>query len=553
MTDTVLLIEDDDDFAESVMTILKHEGMKVVHTKSGQEALDILKNNTTIRVVILDLKLPGSDYDGKKLAHEIKLKFTNVKVIVLTGHPEQLPVGAAEKLGVYYYLEKPLGKEQLKFAIKGALSKASPHKMYISKIEIQNIQCFEKLKIDLEQNGKPGKPILWTTLLGDNAIGKTTLLRSIALGLCNQGSSAALIKKLGRDFLRWDTSYVNGEGYKGSINITLKKEADDYNYSITTEIIKKKRHFPEEIYQKTKPEEYFPWDDILVCGYGTNRAAPADAGFENYDTLKTVSTLFDNTSSFQNPELVIRRQEPEIQVLIIKKLLKILMLDKNVPIELTERGMKIPGPWGIAPVEALSDGYKSTIHWVLDFFGWQIYAKNVSSDKDLTGILLIDELEQHLHPKWQRYIVGRLKKQFPKVQFITTTHSPLLASGASDVEDSKLLYLKFKKAKDIECIEMEPDALKGMRADQVLTSESFELPTSRSGDTSEKFVRFRELFLQNSLTEKEKEEFEILKETLKHDIPESGEREEERKTQRELRQLLLDVKSELKIQNSKDD
>ena len=49
---------------------------------------------------------------------------------------------------------------------------------------------------------------------------------------------------------------------------------------------------------------------------------------------------------------------------------------------------------------------------------------------DLEGILLIDELEQHLHPRWQRTILGQLRKSFPKLQIIATTHSPLVASGA---------------------------------------------------------------------------------------------------------------------------
>lgn len=53
---------------------------------------------------------------------------------------------------------------------------------------------------------------------------------------------------------------------------------------------------------------------------------------------------------------------------------------------------------------------------------------------DTRGIVLIDEIEQHLHPLWQVEIMGLLKKSFPQTQFIASTHSPLVASGADDCD-----------------------------------------------------------------------------------------------------------------------
>ncbi len=446
MNDKVLLIEDDLDFSDAVKNILKAENITIFHVETGIEALNLLNRDKAINLVIMDLLLP--DYEGKLLAEEIRIKYKNVKVIVLTGHPEELTYENAKKIGIYNYLEKPIGKEQLKFAIKNSLSKTSlSQKMYISEIKIINIKCFEEFYINLE---KKSEPILWTTILGDNATGKTTLLRSIALGLCDQASSAALIKELAGDLLRWDTLKTK-DGYRGEIQITLKKEAENNKYIITTEIIKKTKYSPEEVYQRTKPEKFFPWDDIFICGYGANRATPADTSFGKYISLEAVLALFNNLPSFQNPELILRRQEPELQELIGNKLLKILMLDKcNKSIELTKRGMEIPGPWGMSPVGSLSDGYKSTIQWVLDFFSWQIFAENVNGSIEPTGILLIDELEQHLHPRWQRHIVGILKEQLPKVQFITTTHSPLITSSVGqlineNIQD-KIIHLDFRKS-----------------------------------------------------------------------------------------------------------
>ena len=72
--------------------------------------------------------------------------------------------------------------------------------MYISKVELKNIKCFEHFSIDLEENGDP---ILWTMIVGDNSVGKSCLLNSIALGLCDEATAAALMKEISGDFLRF--------------------------------------------------------------------------------------------------------------------------------------------------------------------------------------------------------------------------------------------------------------------------------------------------------------------------------------------------------------
>jgi predicted ATP-binding protein involved in virulence len=55
------------------------------------------------------------------------------------------------------------------------------------------------------------------------------------------------------------------------------------------------------------------------------------------------------------------------------------------------------------------------------------------------GVVLIDELDVHLHPKWQRRVTGDLKKVFPKIQFLTTTHSPQVIGGVEPSEIIRLL------------------------------------------------------------------------------------------------------------------
>ena len=90
------------------------------------------------------------------------------------------------------------------------------------------------------------------------------------------------------------------------------------------------------------------------------------------------------------------------------------------------------------PAISLSHGYQSTIAWVADFIGQAMVdagdrATEVTLDT-LEALVLIDELDLHLHPKWQLTLVRSLKRAFPRVQFVATTHSPLVLAGLDDDE-----------------------------------------------------------------------------------------------------------------------
>ncbi|MBR1711757.1 MAG: AAA family ATPase [Clostridia bacterium] len=83
------------------------------------------------------------------------------------------------------------------------------------------------------------------------------------------------------------------------------------------------------------------------------------------------------------------------------------------------------------PINQLSDGYKSTISLVADIAYRMAVLNPQLSDricKETDGIILIDEVDLHLHPTWQQRILGDLTEIFPKVQFIVTTHAPAVLS-----------------------------------------------------------------------------------------------------------------------------
>lgn len=72
--------------------------------------------------------------------------------------------------------------------------------LYLKKVTIENVRCFEKLEFDL--TAPEGEPRMWGVVFGDNGVGKTTLLRSIAMGLCDEASAAGLLREIYGETIR---------------------------------------------------------------------------------------------------------------------------------------------------------------------------------------------------------------------------------------------------------------------------------------------------------------------------------------------------------------
>jgi predicted ATP-binding protein involved in virulence len=401
---------------------------------------------------------------------------------------------------------------------------------YIKKIELKNIRCFENFSLDLNDL----QPILWTMILGDNAAGKSTLLRSIALGLCNEGDATSLVKYLKGGFLRDGAK----EGY---IRLTLiNQNRPNATYTITTRLFKDSKGQTEKIRQDCNPSNAFPWSDIFVCGYGTNRSTQDYTSHETYTVASAVKSLFSYETPLQNPEVVLLRQDRDIRQKLERIVLNILMLDEPTnEFAATQNGIGVFGPWGFFPITALSDGYRSTIQWVLDFLSWQIYANRLVDITDIGGILLVDEIEQHLHPRWQRYIVQRLRRQFPKTQIIASTHTPLTAAGLADIDQSLLLKLEMDVNGKIAQKTIEKDAISGKRADQILASDAFDLLTTRSPGSEDDIDHYTELLSKSKRSRKEEAEFEELRNRLQKSLS-TGENESQQLFENEITQFLLE-------------
>src|SRR5690242_18370953 len=100
--------------------------------------------------------------------------------------------------------------------------------LHLSRVRLQDVRCFETIDITLS---KPGEPAGWTLFVGDNATGKSTLLRSIAMGLCDEASAAGLLKES-------DEGYIRRGANKAQIDLWLHDVlSPSKKYRITTKVI----------------------------------------------------------------------------------------------------------------------------------------------------------------------------------------------------------------------------------------------------------------------------------------------------------------------------
>lgn len=139
----------------------------------------------------------------------------------------------------------------------------------------------------------------------------------------------------------------------------------------------------------------------------------------------------------------------------------------------------------LVPFDALADGHRSYIGWVSDLL-YHLHRANPKNVQDVHGVVLVDEVDLLAHPTWQRTIVPDLSRAFPKLQFILTTHSPIVAAS---VEAANLYILN--PGRNGTANITQPDAeVYGLNAQQVL-HEVFGMDSTRAPGFEENFASLR--------------------------------------------------------------
>ena len=337
--------------------------------------------------------------------------------------------------------------------------------MYFERTEIQNFKGVEKMKLEFSSGVN--------LLIGNNGVGKTTVLEALALSMQNyfnrmNGITKKSIKKNDVHFtsnLVGDASqhrvYSNPTVIKSKINLDSMEYSseisreDETNATRTKYVGKELAAAGRELLNSQT--EILP----VICYFSTSRVvdtqkvSTSSVGKNKLNDrrcgyMDCLNATLDRKAltdwAFKMAMAEYRKGMPIAEYEAFKKAVGTFMQKMNdldeIPlveytrdfedITYTENGKTML-------VNYLSAGYQSLL-WMLMEISFRIALLNpeMSDYSQAEGIVLIDEIDMHLHPRWQWKILDALHNSFPKIQFIAATHSPIIILS---FKDAKLLSI----------------------------------------------------------------------------------------------------------------
>lgn len=372
--------------------------------------------------------------------------------------------------------------------------------MYIDHIKIANFRTFRKAEIsfchadqDFERLGmkKPLLPNL-NLLLANNGYGKTSLLKAIAL--------AALGPAVGRSGI-YPYRLVRREAGRKGLNPAVLEAGfttHEQDHAPDPKIESRVEVVPEgdlEILEwaHSDPKPWHPVfssssDAFFMVGYGATRRVSKSSRFEpsgkSSPRAARVMGLFEEDYSLRPLNSWLPRYKAD-KKLKGRYTQVVTLLNKLVGKgnwELTgnrdNEGEYLFGKMGVeVPFPALSDGYRAFHGWLGDllFHVCETCPDGKRLDEN-KGIVMVDEIDLHLHPKWQLTVLQSLAKELPNLQFIVTSHSPLIV-GALEWMNIILMEPGPNLSSTTKRIEW---AIHGLDADQVLLTDFFGLESTRA-------------------------------------------------------------------------
>lgn len=308
-----------------------------------------------------------------------------------------------------------------------------PLRAHLGRLELENIRGFRGLELDFRGTGGPRRQGIF---IGRNGTGKTTLLRCIALALAPHSDAAALLSRSGGTLVT--------EGQEVGTIVAEIVDRHGTPTMVRLEITARPRGDELSDYSCSAGND-FP--GCFAAGYGAARGLTDGSQGPRYRSAEALGSLFDYETRLVNSELMLRR----LQDYMGDDRYQRIMLGFKRALGLTKRhelfiarggGVRVSGP-GIGesiPIQGLADGYRITLGWMIDLYGWALAAGAIDDSGEIRGIALVDELEQHLHPSMQAGILGHLSRALPGMQLFATTHSALLALGCDDANDIVALH-----------------------------------------------------------------------------------------------------------------
>lgn len=341
--------------------------------------------------------------------------------------------------------------------------------MYIQKAEIKNIRSIIDFEIEFKN------PAGWHVLIGDNGAGKSTIVRTMALALVGHIQSEALRQN-------WD-DWLKRNSLNGLIRLNLQMdsvidniffdkefwEANQHCITIETyfEILKSStRKLIEYYYLDNKQlpvisSEVDDWEGFFSVAFGPYRrfeggSSEWDEVYNNPNLAKLAAhlSIFNESVALTEPIKWLKdlnyktlEQNEESQH-TLENLKKLINSEDFLPHYAQFESVSSDGVFfkdgngTTISVNQMSDGYRSILSMTFELirqlvrvYGSELVFKNIEKGEmfiDLPGVVLVDEIDAHLHPTWQTRIGQWFLKYFPKLQFIVTTHSPLVCRAAEN-------------------------------------------------------------------------------------------------------------------------
>lgn len=329
--------------------------------------------------------------------------------------------------------------------------------MKINSLEMINFRNMHSERIVFE-----GRKFV--ALIGDNGSGKTTILEAITKAF------VPVLRPLnGEAVKQCDLSNKDITDGKSSTAVTMdieldcgryvwtnkRRKASIYAYDLAIEAVEQSGNDLKNLKQKYMEcvnQGYLP----LVLYYGTDRIireVPKRGHIRNFEVTDALRNCFDNVNYFRDfydwfkteEDVELRRMRENHDYKNFKLNCVRTALERtikgyhNLRIELNPSRMILTNDDGTdLEIEQLSGGYKAVLSVVADI-AKRLAIANPNSENPLEeeAVILIDELDLHLHPKWQKTIVEDLKRTFPNCQFIISTHSPFVIQtlSANEVYD----------------------------------------------------------------------------------------------------------------------
>lgn len=191
---------------------------------------------------------------------------------------------------------------------------------------------------------------------------------------------------------------------------------------------------------------------------------------------------------------------------------KMLPLEANAVLERTKGrlpSVMLHAAGASRPLSELSDGYQSIIGLTIDIARYFRRLRRISPET-AEGLVFIDEVETHLHPRWKMAVVSGLRAAFPLVQFITTTHDPLCLRG---LRTEDVAVLRADQRGRVHVVDELPP-LEGMRVDQLLQSEPFGLSSTMAPRVERAFDEMYQLLSFRKLGKKDQAKLDELRREL---------------------------------------